>query len=214
MKGKRSFKGLSRISVLVAMLSLCCGFNLMAQDSAAKTVVVEPPSMSSGSSSFVESVKLAVGGGLALLYHEPEEADLEKDGTPLDVYANFEFAKLLKFRAGINMASSKISYDGGEEKVSTTSLYGAYRYQMEIVPDVQIFALGGLAYVMAKAMGESDSNFGYIIGGGGLYELSVLNLDQVSVGAQFVYISSESESDGVTVATGSNQLLITGQYQF
>jgi hypothetical protein len=210
MKGKRSIKTLSRTIVFLIMFSLLSWMNAMAQD----TVVVQPPSADAGSSSFAEKINLAVGGGLALLYHEPEEEDLDKDGTPLDIYANFEFAEMLKFRAGINMASSKISYSGGEEEVSTTSLYGAYRFQMEIVSDVQLFALGGLAYVMSEAMDENDSSFGYIMGGGGLYELSVLNLDQVSVGAQFIYISSESESDGVTVATGSNQIQITGQYQF
>ncbi len=191
MKGKVNLMSLTGKLVLVLVFCLFNGMNLFAQ-----------------------KLNLSVGGGLALLYYVPEEADLEKDGTPLDVYANFEFAEMLKFRAGINMASAKISWDGGEEKVSATSLYGAYRYEMEIITDVQLYAMGGLAYVMAKALDETENSLGYLIGGGGLYKLSVFGLDQVSVGAQFMYISSEVETGGVTIATGSNQLLLTGQYKF
>jgi hypothetical protein len=191
MKGKRNFRAVAGTLILAFMFCLFNGTNLIAQGTA-----------------------ISVGGGLALLYHEPEEADLEKDGFPMDFYANLDFSKMLKFRAGINLASAKISYSGGEEKVSTTSLYGAYRYEMEIISNLNLFAMGGLAYVMATAFDESDSSFGYLVGGGGLYKLSALGLDQVSVGGQFIYISSELESEGVKIATGSNQLQLTGQYHF
>jgi hypothetical protein len=167
-----------------------------------------------------QSTDADFGVGLGLcVSHRPEEADLIDAGGGEDIDKVDLFFDWRFFRLGFNMSNAQIKFSAYNKhwlahlKKHTTYLVLRLAGESGQSP-LEISAFAGVAYVDASFSFEnqdpsSSSDVGYIIGGGALY-----NLGHVAVGPQVSIISAKGDFDGVEIATGGTQYLITMRYRF
>ncbi len=178
-----------------------------------------------GGQAFAQDKGMAVGLGLGA-FHMPMEADLDKDGMPVDLFFDYDHSNLLKFRVGANLiAKGKADFNAFEKTweplLTTTSIYLAYRYSQDIpmVKNVNAFALGGLAVMMAglevdngegQTVEMDATSPGLFIGLGALYTFDF----GLGLGAQYELLYGSGDFDGTTVSTGSHQFQLLCNYSF
>jgi len=152
--------------------------------------------------------------------HRPEEADLSDAGGGEDIDKFELFFDWGYARLGFNMSNAQIRFGAynknwlGQLKKNTT--YLAFRLASESAQSpLEISAYAGLAYIDAtfrldnSTSSSSSVNLGYIAGGGVFYDLG-----KIAVGPQLSIISATGEFEGIKIATGSTQVLLSMKYQF
>ena len=208
---KRLNYTLSLLGIL--FLSLLITNNLWAEEVIEKVTEAVP--------AYASEKSMAVGLGLGL-WQAPEDADFNSEGMPMDLFFDWNIDdEFLKIRAGYNSGQGKMKFDKYGKtitsKLSTTNIYVAYRYTMEIMSKLKGFGIGGLGMMSSKLEAEmagssasaSASGIGYIIGIGAIYDIS-----DFGVGGQFIIASGSGDFGGASVSTGYNQLQVIGTYAF
>ena len=157
---------------------------------------------------------MSIGFGLGLWVLPEEEGYSTAMGDQIDLY--FDYADpsnpLMNFRIGINTTKA-----GGTSDISTSSIYGAYRYGIGqlFIDNTDFFAYGGLAFMQSSISNGttgSSAGFGLIYGGGLFYDFDIMA--GLKTGAQFVIFSRQADFGGTKKFVGSNQLQLFAGYEF
>jgi hypothetical protein len=194
-------KNLLSVVFLTLLISLALVLNVNAQ---------EPPALPAPTGGSSQSNS---GFGInGIVSHTPQEEALSDTGgnediDKFDIYFDWEW-----MRIGINITNAALDFtvynNNWEAHLKKNTTYLAYRLSSaEGQSDLDLFILAGLAYTEASLSitnvnNQSSSDFGYMAGGGVLYPLGDLSL-----GLALLTISTESDFDGIKIATGSTQLL-------
>ncbi len=153
---------------------------------------------------------LGIGGSA---YTVPEEKGYEASGTPLDIY--FEFLDQDSILANIRLGLNSAVEEDDDYKVSTISLYLAYRVIFDQLSsqDLKPFGFAGPAAMYSTITGLVDktaTSVGLMAGLGGSYRL----FWELRVGAQIVYFTNQQDFGDVKRFVGSTQALLTMDYSF
>ena len=175
----------------------------------------EPPPASTGSGAQSNS-----GFGInAVISHTPQEEDLSDAGGSEDIdkyeiYFDWEW-----MRIGFNKTNAALDFSAynrnWETRLKKRTTYLAYRLSSaEGTTDWDLFMLAGLAYTEASfkivnLSSQSSSDIGYIFGAGVFMPMGGLSL-----GLEFLTISTQGKFDGIKIATGSTQILSGFKYRF
>ena len=153
---------------------------------------------------------LGIGGSA---FTVPEEEGYETSGTPMDIY--FEFLDKSSLLANIRLGLNSAAEEDDDYKVSTISLYVAYRviFDQLSTQDLKPFGFAGPAAMYSSITGLVDktaTSVGLMVGLGGSYRL----FWELRVGAQAVYFTNQQDFGDVKRFVGSTQALLTMDYSF
>ncbi|MBU2644195.1 hypothetical protein KKI24_05760 [bacterium] len=154
-----------------------------------------------------------------VISHTPQENDLsdvggKEDIDKLDIYFDWEW-----LRVGFNMTNAGLEFAAyninWETRLKKNTTYVAYRLSSADTQSTwDLFVLAGLAYTEASfkitnTSSHTSADLGYLAGGGVFYIMGNLSL-----GLEWMQISTQGNFDGLKIATGSTQVLSGFRYSF
>ncbi len=153
---------------------------------------------------------IGLGGGIMDIQ---EEDGYSGSGTPTDLF--LEIMGRGSFLSKLRFGTNSISAEGDNLKIDTSTFFTAFRVKPDQITfdNVQVFVLGGLAWMQSKLSGEDSGKYeglGVVYGGGATYSL----FNSMGLGGQLVTFMKQADFGSRKVSIGSTQIQAIVSYAF